>query len=100
MLLLFIQLCFALVAWRKGWRWRVLIPFAGCFAFALAVRNESDALVALTSTVIGGLMTSVLGGMAIYEPRSVKAAEAAPSALAPNSGMTDLRSNGDAGRVV
>ncbi len=91
-----LQLIFAFIAWRKGWRWRVLIPFGVGFALAFAVGilvvvlsgrdPDSIELGKNIALLIGIAVMVALLRMSLRGPRSVKAADGPPSALARDLG--------------
>jgi uncharacterized membrane protein YfcA len=35
--MLFIEIALAVAAWKRGWRWRALLPFAAAYAVAFVV---------------------------------------------------------------
>jgi hypothetical protein len=96
MFLLPLQIFFAVKAWRRGWRWRALIPFGATMALAVVavvvaalyahgdhVRMEDAKDIAgIVGTAWGAVVTGWLARMAKRPVRPTAGTNPPPSALA------------------
>jgi hypothetical protein len=97
-----IEIWLTVAAWRKGWRWRALLPFGGAFALMFLVGVG----VASGGARVGdvrplGLMSDllvigVLAAMIKHAPKSSPAQAATPLHLdaAPPVAAVDVESDG------
>src|SRR5262249_52668025 len=73
-----LQIIFAVLAWRRGWRWRTLIPLACGYAITFGVgvafllfmksnpesREDFIDIGRIIGLMVGGIMTGIMGIMA------------------------------------